>query len=141
MTSSYENRLSPENEPVRHQQQRSPPPSETAYERLSAYGFARRYARGKIVADLGPKEIGYGSRLLAQSAESVTALSYRGADLPELPLPEDRFDVVVAFGVMENLEHPEELIREAKRVLKEAGVLLVSVPDKRTEANDRGDGR
>jgi SAM-dependent methyltransferase len=112
-------------------------PAEAAYERLGAYGFARRYAQGKTVADLGHKEAGgYGSRLLAQSAESVTAL----ADLPKLALPDSSFDVVVAFGVIEELEYPEELVREAKRILKEGGVLLISVADKRTALAGRRRG-
>jgi SAM-dependent methyltransferase len=66
----------------------------------------------------------------------VTAL----ADLPKLvALPDGSFDVVVAFGVIEGLERPEELVEEAKRLLKEGGVLLVSVADKRaTVADGRG---
>jgi SAM-dependent methyltransferase len=125
----------------RHQQRPVSASTEAAYERLSAYGFARRYAQGKTVADLSHKEeTGYGSRLLAQSVESLTAL----ADLPKLALPDGSFEVVVAFGVIEELEHPEELVREAKRVLKEGGVLLVSAADKLSAlAEGRGgtDGR
>jgi SAM-dependent methyltransferase len=126
----------------RHHERPELPGSVAAYERLSAYSFGRRYTQGKTVADLSHKEEpgGYGSRLLAQSARSLTALS----DLPKLALPDGSFDVVVAFGVIEELEHPEELVREAKRVLKEGGVLLVSAKDKRTAlADDRGgvDGR
>ena len=153
MTSGYQTGAIPENEPTRRQEPTKPPSSEAAYELLSAYGFAQRYAKGKTVADLGHEEVGRGSLLLAQSAESVRALtglpeaaelassiyyapnlSYQVADLPKLPLPEGRFDVVVAFGVIEGLGHPEELVEEAKRVLKEDGVLLISVPDKRTGA-------
>ena len=165
MTSSYETEVNPENAPARHQERTKPASAEAAYERLTAYGFAHRYAQGKIVANIGhQEELGYGSRLLAQSAESVTALtssseaaelassvhpapnvSYRGADLPKLPLPESRFDVVVAFGVVESLEHPEELVGEAKRALKEDGVFIVSAKDKQTNTNDRNlrdaDGR
>ncbi len=143
-----------------------PQNSETAYERLSAYAFARRYVGGKTVADIvvGQGEAGYGtygSLLLAQSADSVTALlsgspeaestpralhrapnvSHQGVELPKLPYAEGHFDVVVAFGALEDLERPEELLGEARRVLKkEGGVLLLSVPDKRADANggDRG---
>ena len=158
MTSGHENGVSPENQPTRHQE-RSPSPAsaEAAYERLTCYGFARRYAQGKTVADIGREEIGYGLRLLAQSAESVTALTelpevaelasglysapnvnYQESDLPKLALPKGRFDVVVAFGVIEDLEHPQELVVEAKRLLKEDGVLLISVADKKqTAVNDR----
>lgn len=129
--------------------------SETAYERLAGYGFARRFVAGKIVADIGWEEIGYGSSLLAETAEAVTGLAhspeaadlasakytapnlnYQSIGLPKLPYSEGYFDVVVAFGVIENLDHPIELVREAKRVLKQDGVLVVSTLDKRTNAND-----
>jgi SAM-dependent methyltransferase len=130
MTSSYQTGTNPENEPARYQQRTKPASSEAAYERLSAYRFAQRYAKGKTVADLSHQEAAYGSLLLAQSTQPVTALT----DLPKLP--ESRFDVVVAFGVIESLERPEELVEEAKRVLKEDGVLLISVADKRTDATN-----
>jgi SAM-dependent methyltransferase len=67
-------------------------------------------------------------------------VSYRRAALPELPLSGDFFDVVVAFGLIENLE---DLVKEARRVLKEEGVLVISAPDKQTNDHDRGgiDGR
>jgi SAM-dependent methyltransferase len=124
-------------------------PSETAYDELAAYAFARRYVAGKVVADIGWEVVGLGSQLLAETAESVAGLTssaeaadlartahpapnaeYGKVDLPELPYPEGQFDVVVAFGVLENLERPEDLVREAKRVLKPDGALLISAPDK-----------
>ena len=154
MTSGHETETNLGNGPAQRREQVAPTSSESAYERLSRYGFAQRYTQGKIVADLTQEEIGYGSRLLAQNAESVTALSelpeavelasvlyyapnvsYRRTDLPKLPLPESSFDVVVAFGVIENLEYPEDLVGEAKRILKEGGVLIASTPDKQTDAN------
>src|SRR5918997_1736385 len=136
MKISHENGFNPDNEPARHHGRPASASTEAAYEQLSAYGFARRYAQGKTVADLGHEGAGYGSRLLAQSAESVTAL----ADLPKLASPDGSFDVVVAFGVIEELEHPEELVREAKRVLREGGVLLISVADKQTALAGRRRG-
>ena len=130
--------------------------SEAAYDRLTRYGFARRYVGGKIVADIGWKEVGYGAHLLAETAESVVGLvdlpeaadlasavcsapnvSCRRVDLTELPYSEGYFDVVVALGVVENLEHPEDLMREVKRVLRQDGVLVISAPDQRTDANER----
>src|SRR5215210_7207639 len=139
-----------------HLEQLIPATSEAAYDRLACYRFAQRYVEGKDVADIGWGEVGYGSHLLAETAQSVAGLtnsseavdlvstvysapntSYRETDLPELPYPEDHFDVVVAFGVVENLEHPEDLVREAKRVSKPAGVLVISAWDKQNHANDR----
>jgi SAM-dependent methyltransferase len=164
MTSSHRTETNLENKPTLPPTQSPSTSSEAAYERLTAYGFARRYAEGKIVANLGWEEIGYGSHLLAETAESVAGLtnspeavdlasaaypaqnvSYQRVDLPELSYSEAYFDTVVAFGVVENLAHPEDLVREAKRVLKQDGVLVVSALDKQTQVNggDHGglDGR
>ena len=165
MTSKYETEINLENESTRHQEQLVSASSEAAYDRLTGYGFARRYVGGKTVADIGREEVGYGSRLLAETAESVTVLidspeeeavgrasaahpapnvSYREANLPELAYPEDHFDVVVvAFGVVEGLEHPEDLVSEARRVLKQDGLLVISALDKQTNDNERrsNDGR
>jgi SAM-dependent methyltransferase len=156
LTSKYEPETNLENEPTQYPGQPVPVSSEAAYDRLSCYGFARRYVGGKIVADIGREGVGYGSRLLAQIAESVTTVtssletvelattlysapnvSYRSVDLPKLPFSEGHFDVVVAFGVIESLEHPEDLVTETERVLKEGGVLIISALDKQTNANDR----
>ena len=155
MANARETGINPEQEPTRRPQRPLPESSEAAYERLAAYGFARRYVGGKVVAHIGRRELGYGTRLLAETAESVTGLSgspealdlvstaysapnvgYRRVNLPELPYPEGHFGVVVAFGTLEELEHPEELLEEAKRVLKEGGVLLLSARDRLVEAED-----
>ena len=126
-----------------------PAPSEAIYERLVGYGFARRYVSGKTVANVCWEEVGHGSRLLAGTAGSIAGitrsaeamevasaaysapnLSYERIDFPKLPYPEEHFDVVVALGVIENLNQPGDLVREARRVLKRDGLLVVSVPDK-----------
>jgi SAM-dependent methyltransferase len=123
--------------------------SEAAYDALAAYGLARTYVSGRSVADIGLKEVGRGSLVLAEAADAVVGLAdsdeavefastaytgpnvdYRMAALPKLPYPDDQFDVVVAFGVLGRLADPEELVREARRVLKGDGVFVVSVPDK-----------
>src|SRR5215218_3076465 len=154
MTSRYETEINLENTPTRQSKQLLPTSSEAAYDRLTGYGFARRYIKGKIVADVGWEEIGYGSRLLAETAESVVGLtnspeavdlasaaypapnvSYRSVSLSELPYSESYFDAVIAFGVVEHLEHPADLVREIKRVLKKDGVLVISAADKLAYGN------
>ena len=152
MTSSYETETNLETKPTRQPIRSRPTSSEAAYERLTGYGFAQRYAKGKTVANVGWEEIGYGSHLLAETAESVAGLtnsaeaadqasaaysapnvSYQRVNLPELPYSETYFDTVVAFGVVEDLAHPEDLVGEAKRVLKKDGVLVISALDKQTQ--------
>ena len=164
MTSEHETGVDLDNGAAQHAEQPVLQSSESAYDRLTGYGFARRYVEGKIVADISREEPGYGSRLLAETADSVTGLvgspealdlastihsspnlSYQRVDLPQLPLSENHFDVVLAFGVVEDLEHPEDLMREIKRVLKEDGLLVISALDRQTDTNDRdlggGNGR
>jgi hypothetical protein len=63
MTSRYETGTNLENKPAQHLKQSPFANSEAAYERLTGYGFAQRYVKGKIVANVGWEEIGYGSRL------------------------------------------------------------------------------
>ena len=155
MTSKHDTETNLESGSTEHPRRSAPASSENAYHQLTGYGFTRRYIRGKIVADVSWEEIGYGSRLLAETAEFVAGLtnspeavdlasaaysapniSYQRVNLPELPYSQGYFDVVVVFGVVENLEHPEDLVREAKRVLKQDGVLVVSTLDKQTNANN-----
>lgn len=133
-----------------------PDASSEAYELLTCYGFAQHYVEGKRVVDVGRGELGYGTRLLAQTAYSVTGLtdsskvlelasnlytapnvSYQRVDLPEIPYPEGHFDAAVAFEVIEELDRPEDLLSEAKRILKPDGILILSTPDKQTHSNDR----
>lgn len=130
--------------------------AEDAYRLLAGYAFARRFVEGKAVADVCWEEVGPGTSLLAGSARSVVGLTgspeaarvagsayaapnvrYEAAMLPELPLPPKSQDVLVAFEVLEKLEWPGDLLAEAKRVLKEDGVLVVSTPDRQAFSNER----
>src|SRR3954471_6495502 len=75
MTSKYESGTDVENGAARAPQHPSPLNSEAIYDWLTGYAFARRYAREKTVANVGWKEIRYGSRLLADMAQSVVGLT------------------------------------------------------------------
>lgn len=133
-----------------------PASPERTYNLLTGYRFARRYVEGRSVADLGWTGVGYGTCLLAETAESVTGISdsreavesasevyavpnveYRKTSLPDLPFPADSFDVVVALGVIEKLEHQESLLASIKHVLKPGGTLVLSTPDKQAHSNER----
>jgi SAM-dependent methyltransferase len=132
---------------------------ETLYERLAGYGFVRRYAEGKVVADFGRESLGHGAHLLSQVAKRVTGLTdfrevadlasrvhpaanveYRGYEPPVVPYPDGHFDVVVALG---NEGPTEAFVTEAKRILKRDGMLIVSTLDRRVllETVPESDGR
>jgi ubiquinone/menaquinone biosynthesis C-methylase UbiE len=124
-------------------------------EHLARYRFAATFTDGATVLDAGCGS-GYGA------AEFVTAASVVGVDISAeavshargnysrdgvhfiqascdaLPFADGSFDVLVAFEVIEHLESWQEMLREARRVLRATGMLLVSTPNKAYYAEARG---
>ena len=103
---------------------------------------------GQDVLEAGCGE-GYGADLLAASATRVLALDYDAAtvahvrarypavevaqgNLVALPLPDASVDVVVNFQVIEHLWDQPQFITECLRVLRPAGRLLISTPNRIT---------
>lgn len=118
------------------------------YEHMHRYAFAATFVAGRVVLDAACGE-GYGAAMLAGSAASVTGvdisaraveharrryaadkLEFCEADCCALPFEDDRFDCVVSFETIEHLERQDDMLAEFRRVLKPAGFLLISSPDK-----------
>jgi len=117
-------------------------------EHLHRYAIARDLAYGKDVLDIACGE-GYGSELLATVARKVT-----GVDISEetiahaarkyvrpniafavgscacIPLADASIDLVVSFETIEHHDRHLEMMQEIRRVLRPAGVLIISSPDK-----------
>jgi SAM-dependent methyltransferase len=129
--------------------------SEIAYDHIARYCLAGRYVEGKKTIDLGCGA-GYGTHALARSATDILGvdlseeaiaydswsyqapnLRYKVGDVTNLPYPDGSFEAAVSFEVIEHLERPESLVEEARRLLNEDGVFVVSTPDKQTYSNDR----
>lgn len=123
-------------------------------EHMQRYSSFCRYVEGKDVLDAACGE-GYGSRILAERAKSVTGLdisedtvkraneiyakdrdnlSYVCGSIAQMDMIEqDSVDVVISF---ETIEHVDEDIQktflaEIKRVLRPDGILIMSTPNKR----------
>src|SRR6202453_1556689 len=103
---------------------------------------------GREVLEAGCGE-GYGADLIAGVARRVVAVDYdeaavahvrrryprvevSKANLAELPLPDASVDVVVNFQVIEHLWDQPQFVRECFRVLRPAGLLMVSTPNRIT---------
>jgi SAM-dependent methyltransferase len=115
---------------------------EVVYQRL-----AGRCA-GLDVLEAGFGE-GYGADLLADVARSVVGVDYDASavahvqaryprvkviagNLAELPLADESVDVVVNFQVIEHLWDQPQFVAECRRVLRPAGLLLMSTPNRIT---------
>lgn len=103
---------------------------------------------GRDVLEAGSGE-GYGADLIAGVARHVIGLDYddsavahvraryprvdmRQGNLAELPLADGSVDVVVNFQVIEHLWDQAQFVDECARVLRPAGVLLMSTPNRIT---------
>jgi SAM-dependent methyltransferase len=131
-------------------------------EHMARYRFAQRFAAGKVVLDAACGS-GYGAAMLAENATAVVGcdispeaieyarrvygaskggalrVEYCEADCFALPFPSARFDLVVAFEIIEHLENPEAFLKEMDRVLGPAGLLLVSTPNRLYYTEERGE--
>ena len=118
------------------------------YEHIHRYLFARQLVRDRAVLDVASGE-GYGSALLAQTADRVTgveiadeavrhaALAYRRpnlsfirGDVRDLPIESASVDVAVSFETIEHLVEQEKFVAELRRVVRPEGLVIVSSPDR-----------
>jgi len=129
---------------------------EIFYEHWHRYAWAAGLVGGLDVLDCACGE-GYGSRLLATGAASVTGLDidadtveharrrYAGdgvrfecASALALPFGDACFDAVVSFETLEHLAEHDQLLAEFRRVLRPGGFVLLSSPDRRTYSDESG---
>jgi SAM-dependent methyltransferase len=133
--------------------------SDLLNEHLARYRFAAQFgakldARATVL-DAGCGS-GYGTLEFAQascvagvdiSAEAVAhatrefsrpGVHFLQGSCDSLPFADGSFDLIAAFEVIEHLERWEEMLIEARRVLRPTGVLLVSTPNKAYYAEARG---
>ncbi len=89
-----------------------------------AHGFLLDHLKGRgyhvTGVEVSPVASGYASGTLG--------LDVRRTTLEAAGFPENSFDIVLMLDVLEHLHRPRDVLREAGRVLKPGGVLLVQCP-------------
>lgn len=84
-----------------------------------------------------PKDIDYygvdGDKAALEIAKSRGAKVYEvDLEAQEIPLLDEKFDVVIATEVLEHLKDPQRLIKQILTLTKEGGIVLLSLPNECT---------
>jgi ubiquinone/menaquinone biosynthesis C-methylase UbiE len=130
--------------------------SELTIEHLHRYALAIELATGKNVLDIACGE-GYGTNLLASKATHVSGMdidkatiekakakydkkniSFTESRVEKISANDNEFDLVASFETLEHLSDQASMLKEIKRVMKQGGLLIISTPDKKTYADQRG---
>lgn len=84
----------------------------------------------RALAELGAAPVGVDVAAAAlRAAASVTSALVR-ADGARLPFANASFDAVLLSEVLEHVAEPERVLREAGRVVRAGGIILVTVPNR-----------
>ncbi len=130
---------------------------EISLEHYHRYAATSEYVKDKVVLDVACGE-GYGSDLMALGAASVVGvdlsteaveharqtyadrgnLRFLQASAIALPFPDSSFDVVVSFETIEHLAEQEQMLCELRRVLRPAGILMISSPNRPVYSEESG---
>ena len=83
----------------------------------------RQYPQARCVG------VEYNQELVDFGKANFSGLDISQGDIQSLDFPDNSFDVAIATAVIEHLPNPGKAIREAKRVLRSGGILVLTAPD------------
>lgn len=117
------------------------------YRHLFAYNSVPScYLTGKDVLELGCGT-GYGIKVLSETTNTYVAVDkkkpavnltasnvyYRQCHLPDLQtIPDESFDTIICFQVIEHIEEDGLLLAEIKRILRPNGTAFITTPNRST---------
>ncbi|MFC1682217.1 class I SAM-dependent methyltransferase [Nanoarchaeota archaeon] len=81
-------------------------------------------ASDKILKDILPKNIEYFSSDHEGENDFVVDLN-KG----KIPIKDNEFDILVCLETLEHIFYPEKIIKEFKRIVKDDGILIISMPN------------
>ena len=66
---------------------------------------------------------------IARAKENATRTKFKLLKGNQIPFPDNFFDVVTAFDVLEHIPQPADALAELSRVSRPGGILVISVPN------------
>lgn len=118
---------------------------------IATYDYVREFVRGKSVLDFGSGS-GYGAARIAEDCSHIIGVDVAAdaiaharqkyhrdnleyvtiapAEKQPLPFPDESFDVVLSFQVIEHVLDEGKYLSEAWRVLRPGGRFIVATPDR-----------
>ena len=92
-------------------------------------GCGKHMALLKTIRSVSRKCIGIDKKTPPIQYANIDVITYEVDN--SIPLADQSVDVVTLLAVLEHLENGQEIIREAWRILKEEGLILITVPTKK----------
>ncbi|URZ07870.1 methyltransferase domain-containing protein [Clostridium felsineum] len=105
-------------------------PTDEILEAASGFGYGAAYFKDKCkkvyALDLSPRNIEF-----SKAAYDFENINFIEGDVTKLPFEDNKFDVYTSFETLEHLpiESIKAYFREAIRVLKKEGVMIISTPN------------
>lgn len=110
--------------------------SDIVLEAASGFGYGAAYIHNKCkrvyAIDLAKENIEFG-----QCSYDFNNINWINGDVTKLPFEDNKFDVYISFETLEHLSLDliENYFKEAVRVLKENGIMIISTPNKEGRKN------